>query len=142
MSIYHDLEKCPICKDWCGKRSAEISKKRASRTAHSLAEKKADEGIDGLVWEEVYAVYFPKIYKHEYERNLKLEREIELEESLKRNMDNRDVCYYHQENIGWIEDGTHAKTMKNLRTIYARSKWPKTYTHTYKTESYDENGKL
>lgn len=116
---------CPICKDWCGANSAAISKKRASRTAHILAMKKADEGLADLEWEEVYSIFFPKIYKHEYERNLILEREIELEESLERNKHDPDVCDYHMENIGWTEDGFHKKTMKALRRRYAESKWPK-----------------
>lgn len=116
---------CPICKDWCGDNSKKISRKKASRTAHDLATKKADEGIEGLEWEEVYALFFPKIYRHEYERNLLLEREIELEESIKRNMKHPDVCDYHQENLGWYEDGTHKKTMKHLRKNYSQSKWPK-----------------
>ena len=115
---------CPVCKDWCGPKSKKISHKRASNTAHVLAMKKADEGIKGLEWTEVYGLFFPKIYKHEFERNLKLEREIELEESVKRNMHNRDVCAYHCENIGWMEDGLHEKTMKKLRRWYSESKWP------------------
>ena len=116
---------CPICKEWCGPKSKEISRKRAARTAHLLASKKADEGIAELEWEEVYSLFFPKIYRHEYKRNLELERAIELEESVERNKDHPDVCEYHQENIGWAEDGSHAKTMKNLRRNYAESKWPK-----------------
>lgn len=118
------MEKCPICEDWCGPKSKEISRKRASKTAHELSEKKANEGIVGLDWEEVYALYFPKIYRHEYERNIKLEREIELEESVKRNENNPAVCDYHQENIGWMLDGTHKTSMKGLRRNYAQSKWP------------------
>lgn len=116
---------CPICNDWCGPKSKEISHKRASKTAHVLAMKKADEGIAGLEWQEVYALFFPKIYKHELQRNLELEREIELEESVKRNAENPDVCDYHQENIGWMNDGFHKETMKDLRHKYATSKWPK-----------------
>lgn len=116
---------CPICKDYCGPKSKEISHKRASNTAHVLAMKKADEGIKGLEWTEVYGLFFPKIYKHEYQRNLELEREIELEASVKRNMHNFDVCNYHRENVGWMEDGTHKETMKGVRRNYANSKWPK-----------------
>lgn len=116
---------CPICNDWCGPKSKEISHKRAARTAHELAMKKADEGIAGLEWQEVYALFYPKIYKHEYARNLELEREIELEASVKRNVTHPDVCDYHEENVMWMEDGTHAKTMKELRHKYATSKWPK-----------------
>ena len=116
---------CPLCKDWCGPKSKEISRKRASKTAHQLAEKKANEGIPGLDWEEVYALFFPKIYRHEYKRNLELEREIELEESIKRNEKNPNICCYHDENIMWMHDGTHKETMKRLRRNYAQSKWPK-----------------
>lgn len=118
------MEKCPICKDWCGEKSKQISRKKASRTAHQLANKKADEGIEGLEWEEVYALFFPKIYRHEYQRNLALEREIELEESIKRNMKHPDVCDYHQENLGWYHDGTHKDCMKGLRRNYCQTKWP------------------
>lgn len=84
--------------------------------------------MEGLEWEEVYTLFFPKIYRHEYERNLKLEREIELEESIKRNMNHPDVCGYHQENLGWYEDGSHAQSMKGVRKQYAESKWPKPLT--------------
>lgn len=119
------MDNCPICKDWCGPKSAAISKRRAANTAHVLASKKADEGIPGLEWEDVYAVYFPKIYQHEYKRNILLEREIELEESVKRNKNHPDVCEYHYENICWMEDGYHKKTMKELRKVYAETKWPK-----------------
>lgn len=115
---------CPICQDWCGPKSREISHKRASRTAHALAMVKADEGIVGLNWEEVYSAYFPKIYKHEFKRNIVLEREIELEKSVKRNKYHPDVCSYHQENIGWMND-PEMNVMKDLRRNYAQSKWPK-----------------
>jgi beta-glucanase (GH16 family) len=115
---------CPICNDWCGPGSAAIAKKRSARTAHELATKKADEGLADLAWEEVYAVYFPKIYKHEYERNLKFEREIELEASVKKNLNHPDVCGYHAENCGWYVDDTHGESMKGLRRWYANSKWP------------------
>ena len=120
------MEKCPICADWCGPKSKEISRKKASKTAHELAEKEADIGIAVLEWEEVYALYFQKIYRHEYKRNLELEQEIELEESVKRNQNNPAVCDYHQENILWMRDGTHKKIMKRLRRKYAQSKWPHT----------------
>ena len=116
---------CPICNDWCGPKSKEISHKRAARTAHELAMKKADEGIIGLEWVEVYGLFYPKIYKHEFERNLKLERELELDESVKRNEKHPDVCDYHGENIEWMNDGSHDKTMKELRHKYSTSKWPK-----------------
>jgi hypothetical protein len=116
---------CPICNDWCGPKSKEISHKRATKTAHALAIQKATEGIKGLEWEEVYSLFFPKIYRHEYQRNLKLEQEIELEESVARNMNNPDVCSYHDEDIGWTHDGTHKESMKGLRREYAESKWPK-----------------
>lgn len=119
------MAECPICNDWCGPKSKEISHKRAAKTAHVLAMKKADEGIPGLEWQEVYALFYQKIYKHEYARNLELEREIELEESVKHNLHNLDVCEYHQENVMWYEDGTHAKVMKKRRHEYAISKWPK-----------------
>lgn len=120
---------CPICKDWCGPVSKAISKKRASRTAHILATNKADEGLvdESLAkfdWEEVYALFFLQIYKHEYERNLILEREIELEESVKRHKDDPNVCSHHLENIEWMEDGFHKKVMKAVRRSYAKSKWP------------------
>jgi hypothetical protein len=87
--------------------------------------KKADEGIVDLEWQEVYALFYPKIYKHEYRRNLELELQIELEESVRRNQDNPDVCGYHQENVGWMGDGFHDNSMKDLRRNYANSKWPK-----------------
>jgi hypothetical protein len=115
---------CPICKDWCGPKSKEISHKRAARTAHVLAMKKADEGLVDLEWQEVYAMFYPKIYKHEYRRNLELEREIELEESVMRNQHNPDVCGYHQENIAWMGD-PQMNVLKDLRRNYAVSKWPK-----------------
>lgn len=124
-SSLHSKMNCPICTDWCGPGSAAIAKKRAARTAHELAAKKADEGLADIAWEEVYALYFPKIYKHEYERNLKFEREIELEASIKKNMKNPDVCAYHWESLMWYADGTHAKTMKGLRRWYASCKWPR-----------------
>lgn len=117
-------KKCPICEDWCGPKSKEIAQKRAARTAHELAMKKANEGIAGLEWEEVYGVFFPKIFKHEFERNLKLERELELDESVKRNEKHPDVCDYHYENITWMNDGTHKKSMKDLWRRYHKSKWP------------------
>lgn len=117
---------CPLCKDWCGPNSEKISRKKASRTAHDLAAKMADKGIEGLEWEEVYALYFPKIYRHEYERNHHLERELELEASIVRNMKNLNVCSYHQETLAWYEDGSHKKTMKETRREYAQSKWPNT----------------
>lgn len=117
---------CPICEDWCNEKSEVISHKRASKTAHELAAKKASEGILGLEWEEVYIAYFPKIYRHEYKRNLDYEREVELEKSVKRNEHHPDVCGYHSENIGWARDNTHKGCMKSLRRRYARSKWPRT----------------
>lgn len=122
---------CPICEDWCGENSKKISRKRASRTAHDLATKKADTGMEGLEWEEVYTLFFPKIYRHEYERNLKLEREIELEESVKRNMNHPDVCSYHAENIMWHAEDPKGRLMKNLRKEYANSKWPKSFKSGY-----------
>jgi len=86
--------------------------------------KKADEGIVDLEWQEVYALFYPKIYKHEYRRNLELELQIELEESVRRNQDNPDVCGYHQEDIGWMDD-PQMNVLKDLRRNYAASKWPK-----------------
>lgn len=120
------MEKCPICQDCYDVSPAEISKKRASRTAHDLAQKKANEGMEGLEWEEVYAVYFPKIYRHEYKRNLKLESEIALEKSIEKHQDNPKVCSYHYENVLWYYDGNHAKCMARTRKEYANTKWPKT----------------
>ena len=117
---------CPICEDWFNPRSEEISHKRASNTAHKLAEKKATEGLAGLEWEEVYAAYFPKIYRHEYKRNLEYEREVELKESVKRNENHPDVCGYHAENSGWMRDGSSKACMKSLRRKYDTSKWPNT----------------
>lgn len=123
--VKETVRECPICKDWMGPKSKEISRKRAARTAHTLASKKADEGLVGLEWEEVYSLFFPKIYRHEYQRNLELEQAIELEESVKRNGDHPDVCWYHLENVEWATDGFQKKYMKELRRNYAQTKWPK-----------------
>jgi hypothetical protein len=114
---------CPICNDWRGPKSKKISHKRALRTAHELATSTADKGIAGLEWEEVYSLFFPKIYRHEYKRNLKLEEEIELEESIERNKENPNVCSYHQENIMWADD-PDMDCSKRIRQEYAQSKWP------------------
>ena len=96
------MEKCPICADWCGPKSKEISRKKASKTAHELAEKEADIGIAVLEWEEVYALYFQKIYRHEYKRNLELEQEIELEESVKRNQNIWIPLHSPNESVGQL----------------------------------------
>lgn len=93
--------------------------------------KKANEGMEGLEWEEVYAVFFPKIYRHEFKRNLDLESEIALENSIKKHQDSPDVCCYHAENIGWYHDGSHDECMKGTRKRYANSKWPKSFKSGY-----------
>jgi guanylate kinase len=62
------MEKCPICADWCGPKSKEISRKKASKTAHELAEKEADIGIAVLEWEEVYAGMYYGTLQAELER--------------------------------------------------------------------------
>lgn len=119
------MEKCPICNqdetEW-----RRIAKSRAIKTAHSLAIKKADEGIEGLEWEEVYAIYFPKIFKHEHKRNLQYERELELDRLVKKYYYYPDpnICSYHQENLGWYGDGMHSKTLKRTCTEYSNTKWP------------------
>ena len=128
---------CPICEDIRVDTTAKkISHGRATKTAHALAIHKADEGIPGLEWTEVYGLFFPKIYKHELERNLKLERELVSEASVEKHKDHPDVCGYHSENVGWAEDGSHEKCMKSLRRWYGESKWPNSLERKYYGE-YD-----
>ena len=117
------MEKCPICNqdetEW-----RRIAKARATKTAHALAIKKADEGIQGLEWEEVYALYFPKIFKHEHERNIRYEREAALDKLVRKYCYTRnpDICGYHSENLGWFAE--YGSPMKGVRKDYANSKWP------------------
>lgn len=120
------MEKCPIC-NHDDSEMMRIVKARATRTAHALAIKKADEGIAGLEWEEVYAIYFPKIFKHEHKRNLRYEGELVLDKLVRKYYENPDpnICCYHEENVGWYADGSHDETMKKTRKDYADSKWPK-----------------
>lgn len=119
-------DECLICEDIRESKSKveEIARKRASRTAHQLASDQADVGFAGLEWLEVYGIFFPKIFKHEYDRNLKFERELEQERIVKWHQDHPGICGYHSESVGWLHDGFHAKCMKELRREYATSKWP------------------
>jgi hypothetical protein len=118
-------DKCPMCyaddREW-----KHLVKVRTTRTAHLLATERANKGIEGLEWEEVYALYFPKIFRHEYARNLRYEGELALDRLTRKYYANPDpnICCYHHENLGWFADGMHAKTMKAVRQDYAQSKWP------------------
>jgi hypothetical protein len=120
---------CPICKDWCGPESTRIAKGRAAKTAHALAKEKADAGMPGLDWLDVYMVFFPKIYIHELKRNLTLERQLELTKSVERNQNHPDVCEYHWENVMWFRDGTNAKVTREVQKEYDESKWPNKLGH-------------
>lgn len=119
------MEKCPICHpvdvEW-----KRIARARAIKTSHILAIKKAEEGIEGLEWEEVYAVYFPKIFKHEHQRNLRYEEEVALDKLVRKYHVTPDpnICCYHQENLAWFGGDSYNKTMKKVRQKYATSKWP------------------
>lgn len=124
------MEKCPICNDWCGPNSMKIAQGRAAKTAHALAKDKADAGMAGLGWLDVYNVFFSKIYIHELKRNLALERELELEKSVEKNQNHPDVCGYHCENVGWFqEEKENAKTKNSKRKEYDASKWPNKLSH-------------
>lgn len=118
-------EKCPMCRDYqeCETRAKNTARKRASRTAHQLASIQAEVGYAGLDWLEIYGVFFPKIFKHEYERNFKFERDIEFEKNTILHEDDPNVCEYHWENVIWMHDGFHKKTMKEVRHKYATSKY-------------------
>ena len=124
-----EQEKCPICNDIMSPRPKEIARKRASKTAHELAARKAWEGLEGLEWEEVYAMFFIKIYRHEYKRNLALENEIFLEASLNRHEDSKDICDYHCENYEFREMEWHKGSKERQEKEYAESKWPNPLSH-------------
>lgn len=118
-------EPCPMCKDLpkCEVRAKETARQRASRTAHKLATDQAEVGYAGLEWLEIYTLFFARIYKHEYERNLTFERAIENEKNTIRHQDDDNVCGYHWENVMWLHDGFHKDTMKEVRREYATSKY-------------------
>jgi len=116
---------CNICN---GIREAEKdikmrSHKRAKRNAHEIASQIADKGLVHLSWCEIYTVYFPKIYDHEYKRSYNYEKYFAELVLFKNDKIRNDVCDYHWESILFLGGDFEKRLNAKIRKEFSESKW-------------------
>ena len=83
----------------------------------------------GLAYWDIFTKHFQmyqrRIFRHELQRNMVLEREIQLAKSIDLHGEDPHICSYHQESVGWHYDGFSAKVFRKTYQAYCESKWPK-----------------
>lgn len=74
-------------------------------------------------------MYFPVIYKHEFQRWQEYLNEINQDRVIQERLSDKtkqvSTCSYHSENIGWFGTKFHEEVMNKVKTKFAKSKWPK-----------------
>ena len=110
-------EDCIICKNQKTGDAERIARARAATTAHALAMKESEAGDSRFSFLELYGIYFPKIYTHEYKREHTMERE--RQEHILYFSGNGPICYYHSE----FDDDFVLECYKKTEQEYAESAW-------------------
>ena len=115
-----DRDECDCCKYNDTKAAERVAKERAAARAHTLAMKEAEREDARFSFLELYGLFFPKIYTHEYNREWTMEREKQQEAI--RLTPGRKLCDYHNE----FDDDFCRKVYKQVARDYAKSKWKPT----------------
>jgi len=114
-----DFETCPCCKYGYTKKAEKVAHKRASQRAHNLAMKEAESEDARFTFLELYGMFFPRIYKHEYDRELDFEREKQ-QLNIQLKPENADrLCSYH----GEFTNTYNIDIFKEVKIKYDKGKW-------------------
>ena len=111
---------CDGCKYEETKAFERIAQQRAAARAHTLAMKEArscEEKDTRFSFLELYGLFFPKIYTHEYKREWTMERERQ-QLAIRLNPASK-LCDYH----GEFTDDFCIEVYKKVKQDYARGKW-------------------
>ena len=110
---------CIICTRLADGTLETIAQTCSAKISHELALQEAKKGDPRFTFQELYVLFFSKIYEHEYNRRLTIERE-RLQIKLRFESENRDkLCSYHSE----FSDGFVLQCHKGAEKDYATSKW-------------------
>lgn len=113
---------CPVCIRNSSGIIEDVSHKRATAAAHSIAMRIAsDNNADDthrMSFLDVYCLYFRRVYEHEYERS----RRIEVERIVWKNLKTKGKCDYHSEFD--CDFKFCKKVYQECERKYSTSKWP------------------
>jgi len=110
---------CPCCEYLDSNAAAHVAHKRASQRAHTLAMKEVENCDAKFFFLELYGIFFPRIYKHEYDRELHFEREKQ-QLTLQLKPENADkLCCYH----GEFTNAYNTEIFKEVKQLYDIGKW-------------------
>jgi hypothetical protein len=113
------MSDCVICKNQETGDAEKVAMKRAAATAHELAMNEAEKGDKRFSFLELYGVFFSKIYKHEYKRELTMESERQQHVLRFDPKNAHTLCDYHNE----FDDAFCLEVYEETKKTYSNSKW-------------------